>query len=187
MTAKMPLLEERIAERMEPYREMVRRLCEIPGIQRLTAWMVISEIGVDMSRFPTAGHLAAGAVCVQAMPRAPANGIPGVPAKATAMCGGHWCRQPGRRLASTANGRFSPRCSYRISSRAGSKKAAVAVAHRLLCVIYSMILTGSSYREQGADYFDRLHPDRTKNRLTAGLERLGFLVTLAPKPLTQSS
>jgi transposase len=58
LTAKMQLLEQRIAERMEPYREVVERLCEILGIERLTAWMVISEIGVDMSRFPTAGHLA---------------------------------------------------------------------------------------------------------------------------------
>ena len=58
LTAKMQLLEQRIAERMEPYQEILERLCEIPGIERLTAWMVISEIGVDMSRFPTAGHLA---------------------------------------------------------------------------------------------------------------------------------
>jgi len=62
---------------------------------------------------------------------------------------------------------------YRISSRAGTKKAAVAVAHRLLCVIYSMILTGSSYREQGADHFDRLHPERIRKRLAVRLESAG--------------
>jgi transposase len=54
------------------------------------------------------------------------------------------------------------------------KKATVAVAHRILVIVYSMIRSGEAYREQGPDYFDRLHPERTKNRLTARLDRLDF-------------
>jgi len=109
LTAKMRLLEERIQERMEPHQELVERLCEIPGIERLAAWMVISEIGVDMSRFPTAGHLAS---CCGLCPgnAESAGKRHSAPAKANAMCGGRWCRQPGRRLASTGSGRFSLRC-----------------------------------------------------------------------------
>jgi hypothetical protein len=53
--------------------------------------------------------------------------------------------------------------------------------------VYLMIRTGAEYREQGADYFDRLHPERTKNKLTARLERLGFFVSLEPKISPQSS
>ena len=69
----------------------------------------------------------------------------------------------------------------RISSQAGMKKGAVAVAHRMLLVVYSMIRDGAVYREQGADYFDRLHPERTKNRLIARFDRLGYVVHLEPK------
>lgn len=58
LTGKMKLMEERIAERMAAYAELIDRLCEMPGVERLTAWTLIAEIGVDMSRFPTAGHLA---------------------------------------------------------------------------------------------------------------------------------
>ena len=76
---------------------------------------------------------------------------------------------------------------YRVGSRAGMKKAAIAVAHRMLTIVYLMIRTGAEYREQGADYFDRLHPERTKNKLTARLERLGFFVSLEPKISPQSS
>jgi transposase len=57
LTDKMKLLEDRIAER-KPYGELIDRLCEIPGVERLTAWTLISEPGIDMSRFQTAGHLA---------------------------------------------------------------------------------------------------------------------------------
>jgi transposase len=187
LTAKMRLLEERIAERMQPHEELVERLCEIPGIERLTAWMVISEIGVDMSRFPTAGHLASWCGLCPGNAESAGKRHSGRTSK-----GNRYVR---RALvqAAWAAARISRRRTfftslfYRLSSRAGTKKAAVAVAHGLLCVIYSMILTGSTYREQGADYFDRLHPERTKKRLAARLERLGFLVTLAPKPLPESS
>jgi transposase len=58
LTARMKLMEERIAGRMTPYGELIDRLCEIPGVEKLTAWALIAEIGVDMSRFPSAGHLA---------------------------------------------------------------------------------------------------------------------------------
>ena len=87
LTAKMRLLEERIQERMEPHQELVERLCEIPGIERLAAWMVISEIGVDMSRFPTAGHLAS---CCGLCPgnAESAGKRHSAPAKANAMCAG---------------------------------------------------------------------------------------------------
>jgi len=66
------------------------------------------------------------------------------------------------------------------------KKAAVAVAHRVLSIVYLMIRDGSRYREQGADYFDRVHPERTKNNLTQRLERLGFEVQLIPKRIPQN-
>jgi hypothetical protein len=67
------------------------------------------------------------------------------------------------------------------------KKAAIAVAHRILQVVYCTIRDGSGYREQGPDYFDRLHPERTKNRLLARLEGLGFEAQLRPKIAVENS
>ena len=67
------------------------------------------------------------------------------------------------------------------------KKAALAVAHRLLVVVYCLIRDGVRYREQGADYFDRMHPERVTNRLKARLEALGFEVELKPKLTPETS
>jgi transposase len=187
LTAKMRLLEARIQERMEPYQELVERLCEIPGIERLTAWMVISEIGVDMSRFPTAGHLASWCGLCPGNAESAGKRHSGRTSKGNRYVRRALVQAAWAAARITRKRTFFTTLFYRISSRAGTKKAAVAVAHRLLCLIYSMILTGSTYREQGADYFDRLHPERTRNRLTARLERLGFLVTLASKPFPESS
>ena len=57
----------------------------------------------------------------------------------------------------------------------------------MLLVVYSMIRDGAVYREQGADYFDRLHPERTKNRLIARFDRLGYVVHLEPRLSPETS
>lgn len=67
------------------------------------------------------------------------------------------------------------------------KKAAVAVAHRILSIVYPMIRDGSYYRENGPDYFDRLHPERTRKRLLARLQALGFDVQLKPSTSPETS
>jgi len=70
---------------------------------------------------------------------------------------------------------------YRIAGRQGLKKATIAVAHQLLRIAYHIIRDGGSYRELGGNYFDRLHPERTRNRLVRRLENLGLEVTLQPR------
>jgi transposase len=181
LTAKIALLEERIEQRMAPYRQTVDRFCEIPGVSTVTAWTLIAEIGTDMSRFPSAGHLASWC----------------------GLCPGNAASAGKRQSGRTSKGNRYIRCAlveaawaaarirsrrtffttlfFRISQRAGLKKAAVAVAHRILQVVYSMLSAGIPYREQGADYFDRLHPERTKKRLLARLENLGFSLLLTPR------
>jgi transposase len=187
LTAKIRLLEGRIAERMQPHQELIDRLCEIPGVEKLTAWTLISEIGLDMERFPTSGHLASWCGLCPGNAESAGKRHSGRTSK-----GNRYVRRvlvqsawAAARIVRRRN--FFTTFFYRISSRAGMKKAAIAVAHRILTIVYSMIRTGAFYREQGADYFDRLHPGRTKNRLTARLERLGFLVHLEPRISPQSS
>jgi transposase len=180
-TAKIAMLEARIAERMQPHQELIDRLCQIPGIERLTAWTLIAEIGVDMERFPTGRKLASWCGLSPGNDESAGKRHSGRTNK-----GNRYVRRvlvqsawAAARIVRKRN--FFTAFFYRISSRAGMKKAAIAVAHRILTIVHSMIRTGAEYREQGPDYFDRLHPERTKNRLTARLERLGFLVHLEPK------
>ena len=187
LTFKMKLLEERIAGRMQPYSELIDRLCEIPGMGKLTAWTLIAEIGVDMSRFPSAGHLASWCgLC-------PGNAESGGKRHSGRTSKGNRYVRRALLEAAWAAARITRRRTFfttfffRISRRAGMKKAAVAVAHKILSLTFLMIRDGSVYREQGADYFDRLHPERTRNRLTARLEKLGFLVTLQPRLLPETS
>lgn len=187
LTGKIKLLEGRIEERMEPYRELIERLCRIPGIDHITAWTVISEIGVDMSRFPTSGHLASWSGLCPGNAASAGKRHSGRTSKGNryirrALVQAAWAAA---RINRKRN--FFTTLFFRISSRAGMKKAAVAVAHRMLTIIYSMIRDGADYKENGADYFDRLHPERTKTKLTARLERPGFLVHLESKPSPQSS
>lgn len=181
LTGKIALMEARIEERMLPYGELIGRLCEIPGVDRLTVWTLISEIGVDMGRFPDSGHLASWCGLCPGNNDSAGKRHSGRTSKGNryvrrALVQSAWAAA---RIVRKRN--FFTALFYRVSSRAGMKKAAVAVAHRILVIVYSMIRSGEAYREQGPDYFDRVHPERTKNRLTARLDRLGFLVHVEPK------
>jgi transposase len=187
LTAKMKLLEERIAGRMTPYAELIDRLCDIPGVDKLTAWTLIAEIGVDMSRFQTAGHLASWCgLC-------PGNAESAGKRHSGRTSKGHRYVRRGLLQAAWAAARITSKRTFfttfffRVSRKAGMKKAAVAVAHKILTLAYVMIRDGSRYREQGADYFDKVHPERTRNKLTHRLERLGFDVRLTPKILPETS
>jgi hypothetical protein len=76
---------------------------------------------------------------------------------------------------------------YRIAGRRGMKKAAVAVAHRILAIAWKIIRDGVPYREQGRDAFDRRNPLRTARKLSRRLETIGFNVQLTPNPAAEMS
>jgi transposase len=187
LTAKLATLEARIGERMQPHADLLDRLGEIPGIGRLTAWTLVAEIGTDMSRFPTAGHLASWCGLCPGNAESAGKRHSGRTSKGncylrTALVEAAWAAARINRKRT-----FFTTLFFRISRRAGMKKAAVAVAHRLLLVAYHLIRDGSRYREQGPDYFDRLHPERTRNKLIQRLNQLGFEVQLAPRIKPQTS
>ena len=87
-----------------------------------------------------------------------------------------WC-------ASRTNRSFLQSLFFRIPRRRGEKKATVAVAHRILTIMWKMIRGGAVYEERGGDFFDRLNPQRTARKLTRRLEQIGFHVSLSPSPL----
>jgi transposase len=183
MLAHLDYLDEAIAtvstrveELLAPFAETLSRLDTIPGISRRTAEVLIAELGVDMSVFPTAAHLASWAgLC-------PGNNeSAGKHKSGRTRKGNRWLRIA---LIEAALGATRKRDSAfgaryrRILRHRGHKKAVVAVAHALLVTVYHVLARGLEYREPGADYYDRRHAQRIARRAIATLERQGYRVTV---------
>jgi transposase len=158
--------------------EVISLLDTIPGVGRELAEMLVAEIGTDMSRFPTAGHLAAWAGV------APGNNeSAGKRRSGRTRKGDPWLRVglvQAARAAVRSKGTYLAAQYRRLVRRRGDKRALVAVAHSILVIAYHVILRKEPYRELGADYFERRKPEATARRLARQIERLGFQVTLAP-------
>lgn len=179
LDSRLVELDMRIGERMEPHAELVRRLCTIPGVDRVTAWVLIAELGVEMSQFPDAPHAASWAGLCPGNAESAGKRFSGRTRK-----GDRYLRRilvQNAWAVSHMKDCFLTAVFYRIA-RKSLKKAAVAVAHRILVIAYHIIRDGTEYYEQGGDYFDRRCPERTARRLTQRLERIGFEVTLARRP-----
>jgi transposase len=169
-------LTERVEVMMEPFQGFHDLICTIPGISVLTADIIVAETGADMTRFPTAGHLASWAGTtpgnnesagrVKSSKTRPGNPyLQGALGAAAMVCGQH----PGTYL----NAKYR-----RIATRRGPMKANVAVQHAMLIAIWHMGTTGTLYDDPGGDFFTRLHPDRAKKRAIGQLEAMGYHVTL---------
>jgi len=180
LDGRLAELDGRISEAMLPHEDAIRRLCTIPGVDRITAWVLIAELGVDMTQFPSAKHAASWAGLSPGNNESGGKRFSGKTRK-----GNRYLR---RILVQNAwavahkKDCFLTGLFYRVASRRGMKKAAMAVAHRVLIIAYCILRDGSEYRESGSDYFDRLHPERTAARLTRRLERIGFDVVLTRRP-----
>jgi transposase len=171
-------VQAEIERRLPAYTEAVALLHTIPGVRAVAAAAILAEIGPDLSRFPTAGHLASWAgLCPSNKQSA------GKRPKGPINRGNLWLRAI---MGEVAWASIRTKASYfhaqfgRIARRRGREKAAVAVAHSLLVVIYHVLKTGQPYTELGVDYFDRLDADRLERHHVRRLEQLGYTVTLTP-------
>jgi len=175
---KIRRIEAEIVRRTKPQQEMLERLTTIPGVDWITAWTLVAELGTDMSVFPDADHAASWAGLV------PGNFESAGKRKSNrtrhgncwlrrALCQSAWAVSHKKDCYLTAH-------FYRRAARAGVKKAIVATAHQILIVAFHILRDGTTYQEHGGDYFDRLNPHRTQRRLTDRLQRLGFEVILKP-------
>jgi transposase len=170
------MVSDRLEELLAPFAETLTRLDAIPGINRRTAEVLIAELGVDMTVFPTAGHAASWAgLC-------PGNNeSAGKHRSGKTRKGDRWLRTA---LTEAALGAIRKRDSAfgaryrRIMRHRGHKKAIVAVAHALLVTVYHVLARQGVYQEAGADYYDRRHAQRVARRAVATLERQGYRVTL---------
>jgi transposase len=181
LAATIERLDTEVAREIDPFVEQVRRLCSIPGIARRTAEVVIAEIGVDMTRFPTAKHLASWAgVCPghheSAGKRRSGKARKGDAALRVALCEAAWsaARTKDTYLAAQFR-RFSRRMGKR-----NEGKAIFAVAHTMIVIVWHVLADNVDYDELGGDYFARRDTTTDIRRHVAALQRLGQHVTLTP-------
>jgi transposase len=175
-------LDEEVDRLMAPFADQATLLMSIPGVGKRTAEVVVAEIGVDMSRFPSAAHLASWAgLCPgnnePAGKRKPGRARPGNEALRTALCESAWAASHGKSNYLSAQYR---RFMRRFGTK-GEGKAIFAVAHTLVVIIWHVLKDGSTYQELGADYFARRTDAEARKRyLVHQLEVLGHTVTLTP-------
>jgi transposase len=169
--------DQRIEAVMTPLeREAAARIDEIPGFDVRAAQNVLAEIGTDMSRFPTAGHLASWAgMC-------PGNNeSAGKRRSGRTNDGDKWLK---RTLNQTAWAGSRKKGSYfgaqhrRLTRRRGAKRATMAVGHSQLCVIYQMLKNNTRFQDLGAEYLEHKNDDRLKQQLISRLQSLGCKVTI---------
>ena len=173
-------LSGRIEALLRPFAAQVERLLTIPGVQRRTAETILAEIGTDMTRFPSAAHLASWAGMCPGNDESAGKRRSGKRRK-----GSTWLRtgltEAGNAAARTKATALGARYR-RIMPHRGHRKAVVAVGRHILEISYHLLATATTYHELGADYFDRRHAERVQRRCLRQLERLGLRVTLTPAP-----
>jgi len=179
-SADIAELEAKIDQEVAPFAQAVDRLDEITGVGRTAAQVIIAEVGTDMGRFPTAGHLASWA-----------RFAPGVKQSAGKTKGkattGHGNPYLARVLgeAAVAAGRtntFLGERYRRLAKRRGTKKAIVAVGRSILIIIWHLLADPTArFHDLGPGFYDtRVNAERTKRNHVRQLEALGYRVTLEP-------
>lgn len=161
-----------------PFESGVAHLDTIPGVARATAELIVSEIGVDMARFPTPAHRAAWAGV------APGNNESAGKRLSSRVRQGNHSLRAGLIQAAHAAARTKTYLGaqyHRLAGRRGKKRAVMALAHSLLVIAYRLIERGEDYQDLGQNYFDQRRPETTVRHLTNRLAQLGYEVTLSSK------
>lgn len=167
---------QEIEEYCRPFEEVVVLLDTIPGVARETAENIVAEIGTDMSRFPTANHLASWAGVAPGNHESAGKKHSGKAKKGNKPLG-VTLTQAAHAATHTKNTYLSAQY-HRLAGRRGKKRALKAVAHSILVISYYMIQRHTPYIELGGDYFDKRRPETTAKRLISRLEHLGYQVSL---------
>jgi transposase len=171
-------VEARLGAALVPVQAAVDRLMTIPAVRHTIARVIVAEIGLDMSRFPTAGHLISWAgLCPRldqsAGKRRSTRTRPGAPWLKTALVQAAW-------VAARTRNTYLRAQFLRLKSRRGPKKAILAVAASMLTAAYYILKDGTTYRELGPDYFEHRSKTQITRRLIQRLESLGLAVEVRP-------
>lgn len=160
------------------FRAASREVCEVPGVNLLAANMILAEIGLDIARFPTAGHLVSWSGLCPGH-----NESAGKRKSSRLRKGAPWLKTTLVQCAVSASNKKDSyfRAQFlRLKSRRGAPKAFCAVAASLLTAIYHMLRDGTKFRDLGKDHFDKRPAQAKINRLLAQLAKLGYQADLRP-------
>jgi len=169
-------LTETIGEQIAPFEKAAQLLCTIPGVGRRTAEVIVAEIGVDMSVFPTAKELASWAGMCPGNDQSAGKRRSGKTRKGSKWL--DWALEEAALAAIRTKDVYLAAQYARLRPRRGHKKALGAVKHSIIIACWHMLSTGELYNDLGGDYFRKRDPERTTKRLIAQLEALGHTVTL---------
>jgi transposase len=181
LEAAIAEVDREVGERLAPFRELhVDRLSQIPGVSTIIAAAIVSELGVDMTRFPTAGHLVSWAgLCPRsdesAGKRRSTRVRKGAPWLKTLLVQAAWC-------ATRARGTYLQAQFLRLKARRGPKKAVLAVAASILTAVYFMLGRQVDYVDLGAQHFARTDGTKVAKRLIRRLGDLGYDVSALVPP-----
>ena len=178
LTTSIAAIDQEVDANVEPFRTAVALLTTIPGVSDLSARSIAAEIGNDMSRFPTDGHLISwSGLCPRndesAGKRRSNRMRKGAPWLKTTLVQCAWA-------AARTKGSYLQAQFQRLRARRGAKKAIGAVAASILTAIYHMLKDGTFYHDLGADHFDRRAKIAQTKRLIARLQNLGYAVQISP-------
>jgi transposase len=174
-----PRSAQRSSDPARSQAEVMAVLDEVTGINQRIAQIVVAELGIQLDQFPSEGHLVSWAgLCPEAKISA------GKRLSTKTGKGNRWLKQA---LIEAAHGAARSKNTYlgayyqRLKKRIGSKKAILALAHRILVIIYHLLKEQQSYRELGPGHADEQAAESSKRWAIRRLEQLGFAVTLTPK------
>ena len=171
-------IDEEVEANLAPFRTGVELVSTIPGVSTLSAEGIVSEIGIDMTRFPTAGHLISWAgLCPRndqsAGKRRSTRLRKGDPWLKTTLIQCAWA-------AKNKNGSYLQAQFRRLRARRGPHKAICAVAASILTAVYHMLKDGTLYKDLGPEHFSRQSPVTQSQRLVRRLQQLGYAVEITP-------
>jgi transposase len=169
---RIDAFDKRIADVLAPFRHLVGLLMTIPGVSRVSAEVILAEIGFDMAPFATAGHLLSWAGMVPRLDESAGkrrstrirHGAPWLK-PVLAQCG--WA-------AARSKGTYLQAQFYRLKARRGPKKAVIAVAASILTAVYHMLKDGTSYQDLGHDHFVKRDAARIAAKLAQRIKDLGY-------------
>lgn len=167
-------LEARMGEALAPFRAEIELLKTIPGVSDTVAHTIAAEVGLDMSRFPSAGHLVSWAgLCPhlnESAGKQKSNRLrKGAPWLKTVLVQAAWS-------AVRTKNSYCRALFHRLKARRGAKKAIVAVAASLLTAAYHMLRNGVAYKDLGPDHFDKRDKGKVAKRLIRRLAELGLQI-----------
>ncbi len=171
-------IEQRIEEKLEPHKAVYELLMTIPGVNKHCAASIIAEIGVDMSVFPSAKHLASWAGVCPGNNESAGKRMSGKTRKGDAwlsvtLTEAAWA-------ASKTKDNYLSEKYRRLVHRRGQKRSIMAIAHKILCIAYNVIDKKEPYKDLGPDYLEQLHKENSKRNAVNRLKSLGYEVNLTP-------